>query len=322
MSENAGGFNGKGGGCAAPDQRGAGLKAKHLYSVPQIDPAQHVLLAGPTASGKSALALYLAQSQGGTIVNADALQVFSNWQVLTARPSKADLAAVPHCLYGHVAPHQPYSVGHWLAELAALLATGHRLIVVGGTGLYFRALTEGLAAIPPIPAGIRAESMLRSADLAGMIADLDPATGERIDLGNPVRVQRAWEVLRATGRGLADWQAATPPPLLPPEQAALLLLSPPAAWLADRINHRFDAMLAQGALDEVRHNLAGWNPALPSAKAIGAADLVAYLQGQTPLADATHNAKAASRQYAKRQRTWFRARMKMWHNLHLQHPGP
>ncbi len=293
------------------------MAGNHLYSLPEIDFSRHILLAGPTASGKSALALHLARAQGGTIVNADALQVFANWHLLTARPSPADLAQAPHRLYGHVPADASYSVGHWLGEIAALLATGQRLIVVGGTGLYFRALTEGLAEIPPVPADIRAAAMRRSADPAALIADLDPATRARIDLANPVRVQRAWEVLQATGRGLADWQAATPPPLLPPESATMLVLSPPAAWLADRISRRFDAMMEQGALDEVRRNLAGWNPALPSAKAIGAADLVAHLQGQITLADAITQAKAASRQYAKRQRTWFRARMKDWHNLQL-----
>ena len=276
------------------------------------------MLAGPTASGKSALALHLAQDQGGTIVNADALQVFSTWALLTARPTEADLARAPHRLYGHVALDAPYSVGHWLQEVAALLATGERLIVVGGTGLYFRALTEGLADVPPIPDEIRADANRRSADLAAMAADLDTGTRNRIDLGNPVRVQRAWEVLQATGRGLADWHAATPPPMLPPGQATLLVLSPPPEWLADRINRRFDAMMVQGALEEARANLPGWNPALPSAKAIGAADLIAHLQGQIALPDAISNAKAASRQYAKRQRTWFRARMKNWHNLKLQ----
>lgn len=276
------------------------------------------MLAGPTASGKSALALHLARDQGGAIVNADALQVYRNWALLTARPLAADLMLAPHRLYGHVAPDQPYSVGHWLAEVAALLATGERLIIVGGTGLYFRALTEGLAAIPPISADIRAEADQRRADPAAMVAALDAETRARIDLDNPVRVQRAWEVLQATGRGLADWQDATPPPLLPPDRATLLVLQPPTDWLAARINRRFDGMMDMGALDEVRANLPAWNPALPSAKAIGAADLVAHLQGQTPLADAVINAKSASRHYAKRQRTWFRARMKNWHNLKLQ----
>ena len=276
------------------------------------------MLAGPTASGKSALALQLAQEQGGIIVNADALQVYGNWTLLTARPAAADLARAPHRLYGHVAADVPYSVGHWLQEMAALLATGQRLIVVGGTGLYFRALTEGLAEIPPIPADIRTNANRCRTDLAAMVAALDGETRNRIDLANPVRVQRAWEVLQATGRGLADWQDATPPPLLPPDLATLLVLQPPPDWLADRINRRFDAMMDQGALDEVRANLPGWNPAQPCSKAIGAADLMAHLQGQITLPDAVTHAKAASRHYAKRQRTWFRARMKHWHNLKLQ----
>ena len=288
---------------------------KPLYSLPKLSPDRHVLIAGPTASGKSALALALARDQGGVVVNADALQVYANWPVLTAQPGAADLAAAPHRLYGHVAADRPYSVGHWLVEVAALLDTGARLIVTGGTGLYFRALTEGLAEIPPIPARVRAAAAMR--DPAAMIADLDAPTRARIDCANPVRVQRAWEVLRATGRGLADWHSATPAPLLPKGSADLVLLSPPRDWLAGRIDHRFDAMLAGGALEEAQANLAAWNPALPSAKAIGAAELIDHLAGRATLAEATSRVKAASRQYAKRQRTWFRARMQDWHNLKL-----
>ena len=170
----------------------------------QIDASRHLLIAGPTASGKSALAMAVAQAQGGLIVNADALQVWSCWRVLTARPSADDERAAPHALYGHVAPDQTYSVGDWLRQVGELL--GQRLIIVGGTGLYLSALTRGLADIPATPHAIRAEAdarLLQPGGLAGMIADLDTTTRARIDLKNPVRVQRAWEVLQATGRGIA-----------------------------------------------------------------------------------------------------------------------
>ena len=273
-----------------------------------------VLIAGPTASGKSGLALKLAERQGGVIVNADALQVYACWRVLTARPSAADEALVPHRLYGHVGRDQDYSVGHWLREVAQVLASDARPIIVGGTGLYFTALTAGLAAIPAIPAMVRAEgdARRRAGDVAGMLAGLDPATRAAIDRQNPARVQRAWEVLRATGRGLADWQAATGPALLPLARAQALVLAPDPAWLGARIDARFDAMMAAGALDEVRAQLPHWNPAQPSARAIGARELVAYLRGEIGRDHAVALARIASRQYAKRQRTWFRSRMAGW----------
>ena len=273
-----------------------------------------VLIAGPTASGKSGLALKLAERQGGVIVNADALQVYACWRVLTARPSAADEALVPHRLYGHVGRDQDYSVGHWLREVAQVLASDARPIIVGGTGLYFTALTAGLAAIPAIPAQVRAEgdARRRAGDVAGMLAGLDPATRAAIDPQNPARVQRAWEVLRATGRGLADWQAATGPALLPLARAQALVLAPDPAWLGARIDARFDAMMAAGALDEVRAQLPHWNPAQPSARAIGARELVAYLRGEIGRDHAVALARIASRQYAKRQRTWFRSRMAGW----------
>jgi tRNA dimethylallyltransferase len=269
-----------------------------------------VLVAGPTASGKSALAMDLAARDGRLIVNADALQVHADWRVLTARPSAADEAALPHALYGHVARGADYSVGHWLREVAPLLA--RPVVIVGGTGLYLTALTKGLAPIPAIPVAIRAEAdtLLADKGLAAMLAAVDAATAARIDRANPARVQRAWEVLRATGRGLAAWQADATPVLLP--HAETLLLMPDRHRLAARIDRRFDAMLAAGALDEVRAALPHWQPRAPWARAIGAPELVAHLRGETTLAEATEAAKAATRQYAKRQRTWFRGRMADW----------
>lgn len=273
-----------------------------------------VLLAGPTASGKSALAMELAARDGRVIVNADALQVYGCWRVLSARPSAADEAALPHALYGHVPCDAAYSVGHWLREVVALL--DRPVVVVGGTGLYFGALTEGLAEVPPIPPGVRAAGdALRQGDFAAMVAALDPATAARIDLRNPARVQRAWEVLQATGRGLADWQAGTGAPALPRAQAEALVLRPGVAWLNARIDARFDAMIAAGALDEARAALPGWTAARPSSRAIGAPELVAHLRGEISLDAAVAAAKLASRRYAKRQRSWLRSRMADWRQV-------
>ncbi len=276
-----------------------------------------VLIAGPTASGKSALALELAARDGRLIVNADALQVYANWRILTARPSVADEAALPHALYGHVPRDAAYSVGHWLREVAPLLA--HPVVIVGGTGLNFNALTRGLAEVPDVPPEIRAEADARmeAEGREALLADLDPATAARIDRLNPVRVQRAWEVLRATGRGLASWQDATPAPLLPLAEAEPLVLVPEVDWLNDRIGRRFQQMLTDGALEEARSNLPGWDPRRPSSKAIGGPELIAHLRGEMSLDQAVDAATLASRQYAKRQRTWFRSNMKAWQQVSL-----
>lgn len=278
-----------------------------------IDASRHLLIAGPTASGKSALALSVARVQGGLIVNADALQVWSCWRVLTARPSAEDEAQTPHALYGHVAPDRHYSVGDWLRDVAGL--TGQRLIIVGGTGLYLTSLTQGLAYVPPTPPAVRAEGDARLAEddgLARMVAELDPPTRDRIDLRNPARVQRAWEVLRATGRGLSDWQADTPPPLIAARDSQRVLVMADRDWLADRIARRFHAMMEAGALDEARALLPQWDPTRQWARAIGAPDLIAHLRGETDLPTATQRAIITTRQYAKSQRIWFRGRMRDW----------
>lgn len=281
------------------------------------DPTRPVLLAGPTASGKSALALALAQAQGRVIVNADALQVWDRWRVLTARPSMAEESLVPHFLYGCVGTGQDWSVGHWLRAAENLLVEHPNAIIVGGTGLYFRALTEGLVEIPAIPTTIRAEADARMArdGAARLLDELDAMTANKIDRVNPARIQRAWEVLRATGRGLADWQADTPPPVLPLTAATACVLRPAVAWLDARIALRFDSMLRSGALDEARAALPYWNPAAPWAKAIGAPELIAHVQNHISLSAAQSAATLATRQYAKRQRTWFRARMSSWTTL-------
>lgn len=281
------------------------------------DPARPVLLAGPTASGKSALALALAEAQGRVVINADALQVYSMWRVLSARPDAADCARVPHYLYGEVGRDAEWSVGHWLREVGPLLLHHPNAVIVGGTGLYFRALTEGLVEIPPVPPGVRAEADARMADQGAeaMRAELDPATLARIDRRNPARVQRAWEVLRATGRGLASWQDDTPPPLLPLAACTACVLRPSVEWLNERIARRFDAMMAQGALDEARAMLPHWDPRAQWARAIGARELIAHLHGHISRQQAIETATLATRQYAKRQRTWFRSRMADWAEL-------
>ena len=276
-----------------------------------------MLIAGPTASGKSALAMELAARDGRVVVNADALQVYGCWRVLSARPSLGDEAALPHTLYGHVGRDQAYSVGHWLREVQVYL--DRPVVIVGGTGLYFSALTEGLAEIPATPPEVRALADARRAEegSAALLAELDGATRARIDQANPARVQRAWEVLQATGRGLAEWQAATGPALLPLAAAEPLVIRPDVAWLDARIAKRFKMMLDEGALDEAAAALPDWRPERASAKAIGAPELIAYLRGETGLDAAIEAATLASRQYAKRQRTWFRSRMKRWREISL-----
>lgn len=295
-------------------------KAMSTLKTAPPDPARPVLLAGPTASGKSALALELARAQGRVIINADALQVYDMWRVLSARPDPHDCAQAAHLLYGIVSRDQDWSVGHWLRAVAKLLSVHANPVIVGGTGLYFRALTEGLVEIPPTPKDIRARADTRLAQegLAALLADLDAATHARIDTANPARVQRAWEVMQATGQGLAAWQDQTPPPLLPLAATTAYVLRPDVAWLDARIAQRFAQMMAQGALSEACAALPHWDPRAPWAKAIGAPELIAHLQGQISLSDAVAAATLATRQYAKRQRTWFRNRMRGWHEL--MHP--
>lgn len=280
----------------------------------ETDPTRPILIAGPTASGKSGLALAIASAGDRQIVNADALQVYGGWRILTARPNDADLARAPHLLYGHVPPDQDYSVGHWLRDSAPLLARRPAPVIVGGTGLYFAALTEGLAEIPSTLPELRAHATARISTEGSdaLAAELDPVTRGRIDLRNPMRVQRAWEVQTQTGRGLAAWQASPAAPRLALDNALPFLLHADRDWLTPRIARRFDAMLANGVLDEARVMAPDWDPERPSSKAIGAADLIGYLAGHRSLEQVRDAAVISTRQYAKRQRTWFRNRMQSW----------
>lgn len=291
-----------------------------------------VLIAGPTASGKSSLALDIADRVGGVIINADALQVYANWRVLSARPDASDLSRHCHRLYGHVEPQRAYSVGDWLAdmerEIASARAQEQRLIIVGGTGLYLSALTTGISPIPPIPDDIRqaGDRMRQEGGAGSFIAELhmdDPIGLERIDQRNPARLQRAWEVLRATGKPLHHWQANRHPPLVPLASAMALCLHAPPDWLNARIEGRFATMVKTGALDECRDwQRLGLSFDLPSGKAIGVRELCGYLDGRLGLDEAMEQAQIATRQYAKRQRTWFRSRMADWIGLDVSLDRP
>ncbi|AZV80417.1 tRNA (adenosine(37)-N6)-dimethylallyltransferase MiaA [Parasedimentitalea marina] len=278
--------------------------------LPQISPDQPVLIAGPTASGKSALALEIAQNQGGVIINADASQVYNCWNLITARPSIAEEEKAEHALYGHLPYDAAYSAGHWLREVKPLLSGPHRPILVGGTGLYYTALTVGMAEIPLTPPAIRTTAD----DLAteDMMAVLDSETKARIDVKNRARVQRAWEVQQATGKPLSAWQDDTPPPLLPVESCAALVFDVDKKWLESRIRRRFDQMIDQGALDEARAMQDRYDPNLPSCRAIGVPELMGHLNGDLTLEQAREKASVATRQFAKRQRTWFRSKMQDW----------
>ncbi|WP_299545928.1 tRNA (adenosine(37)-N6)-dimethylallyltransferase MiaA [uncultured Tateyamaria sp.] len=268
-----------------------------------------ILIAGPTASGKSALALAIAEAHGGIIVNADASQVYDCWRVLSARPSAQEESRAPHKLYGHVPYNAPYSTGHWLREVTPLLS-GERPIIVGGTGLYFAALTHGLADIPATPPDLR--KLADGMETDTMLADLDPETLRRIDTANRARIQRAWEVQTSTGRGLSHWQDSTAPPLLKAGAYSGIVMDSPKEWLTPRIATRFDEMLRGGALEEARIMQDRFDPALPSCRAIGVTEAMAVLRGEMDHGAAVESATIATRQYAKRQRTWFRARMANW----------
>ncbi len=278
-----------------------------------------VLIAGPTASGKSALALQLAREQGGVIINTDALQVYSVLRLVTARPSEMDLAEAPHRLYGTVHPSVRFSTGDWSRAAAEVIATEQRLLVfVGGTGLYFDALTTGFADVPEVPADAvaAAEAEVAGLDREGrgrLIAARDPLIAARLKAPDPQRVIRALAVLNATGRSLASFQDETRPGLLRGFDIERLVLNPDRDVLRQRIARRFETMFTSGAVDEVQALLAlGLDPGMPAMKAIGVPEIAAMLTRELDEAEAIERAVIATRQYAKRQRTWFRKRMADW----------
>jgi tRNA dimethylallyltransferase len=276
-----------------------------------------VLIAGPTASGKSRAALALAQAVGGTVINADSLQVYREARILTARPSDADMARAPHLLYGHVSAQDAYSVGRVQADdLRALEQTRGAAVFTGGTGLYFASLTEGLADIPPVPAPVRAAARARLVEIgvAALHAELaarDPATAAGLRASDPQRVLRAYEVFAATGRPLAHWQEAKGKPVLGHLPVAKFVLDLPRPELRARIETRFRAMLEAGAMEEAEA-LRGLDPALPAAKILGLRELWALKDGKLGREEAVEKAVTATRQFAKRQSTWFRNRMADW----------
>jgi tRNA dimethylallyltransferase len=285
-----------------------------VSSHPENDNA--VLIAGPTASGKSALALELAASTGGVIINADSMQVYRDLKVITARPTADEEARVPHRLYGGVDAAINFSAGAWVAEAAEVLAEAraqNRLpIFTGGSGLYFKALTRGLSAVPPIPAAIR-ESVRARLERDGVealhaeLAQRDPASAERLKRRDRTRIARALEVVEATGRSLTDWHRDGLPPLLPQGSFRALFLEPDRNELYARIDARYDAMLAAGALEEVAGLAARQlDPLLPAMKAHGVPALIRHLSGEIALDEAAAIGRADTRHYAKRQFTWFR----------------
>jgi len=267
-----------------------------------------VIVAGPTASGKSALALALARRLGGTVINADAMQVYRELRIVTARPSAQDEAAAPHRLYGVKPAHEPANAAWWRAAAQDEMANAEFPILCGGTGMYFSALVNGIADIPePTPAA-REESrrLIAERGPAAVHARLDAATAARLKPADSQRVARAYEVLLSTGQGLTHWQAQ-PTARLEGWTVRMILLDPPREDLRAAVAQRFAAMLGQGAVDEVRAFLAlGLSPDLPLMRAQGVPELGAYLRGETTLEVATARAVLASQQYTKRQGTWFR----------------
>jgi tRNA dimethylallyltransferase len=275
-----------------------------------------ILIAGPTASGKSALALGLARKLNGEVINADSMQVYRDLRIITARPTPEEEQHAPHRLYGHVDAAENYSAGRWCTDAAAAIAAaqaaGRPAIVTGGTGLYFNTLTRGIAAVPPIPDDIRKDVRARLASegapaLHAELAARDPEGAARLRPGDRSRVTRALEVVLATGRSLYDWHGDNKPPIVDLARAAKLFLMPDRAELLKRIDARFDAMMAAGALDEVRALAArGLDPSLPAMKAHGVPWLIRYLRNEITREEAVEGGKRDTRQYTKRQATWFR----------------
>lgn len=281
-----------------------------------------VLIAGPTASGKSALAMEIARRTGGTVVNADSMQVYADLRTLSARPSEAEEAMVPHRLYGHVDGAVNYSAMRYAADLTTLLGdlrtSGSLPILVGGTGLYFKAVTEGFSAMPAVPESVRAgfrthADGLDTATLHAELAACDPAMAERLKPSDRMRIMRALEVFRATGRSLASFQGEREPGPLGEGELLRLFVHPEREVVRQQIDRRFEQMIEAGALDEVvRLKARGLDPLLPIMRAHGVPGLIAHLDGEISLAEAIRRGQADTRAYAKRQMTWFRHQMTGW----------
>ena len=278
-----------------------------------------ICISGCTASGKSSFALKLSKYfENPVIINADALQVYGCWKILTDRPTEKK---VMHDLYGHVSCAFNYSVGDWLKDVKNVFDQHSRnsktFIFVGGTGLYFNALLNGLSQIPQIPKEIR--DFANSCDLSFFLENLninDPSVLEKLDISNRRRVQRAWEVLEATDKSILYWQSKNKIPLISASNATLLLVELEKEGLANRISTRVNHMLECGAIKEVEtvYNTC-WDKKLPFAKAIGAEDIISYLNGEISFEKLFQNIALKTRQFAKRQRTWQRNYMKDWHSL-------
>ncbi|MBI1619618.1 tRNA (adenosine(37)-N6)-dimethylallyltransferase MiaA [Aquamicrobium zhengzhouense] len=278
-----------------------------------------ILIAGPTASGKSALAIRLALQQDGVIVNTDSMQVYSVLHHLTARPSAEDESRVPHRLYGTVSPAIAYSTGEWARAVSNLVRNAElqdkTIIFVGGTGLYFRALTEGLSSMPEVDPAIRqrwrdALQAEGAAKLHNILQTRDPIAAEAIRVTDGQRIVRALEVEEASGKPISWWQGQRGQPIVHAPGARKIVLTPDRAWLAERIGDRFDIMIKAGAMDEVDQIAKlDLDPALPAMKAIGLRELLQVRRGELSMADAVELAKTMTRQYAKRQSTWFRTQL-------------
>jgi tRNA dimethylallyltransferase len=289
----------------------------------RLDAPGAILIAGPTASGKSGLAIKLARRLGGVVINCDSMQVYRDLHILSARPSTTDEREAPHLLFGYVDAARNFSVGLWLDDAAGAIAQARARglvpILAGGTGLYFKALTQGLSAMPPVPEGVRAAireeaKACTSAELHRALVARDPVTAARLRPSDRQRIVRALEIFAATGRSLVEWQEGQrPPPVLAPEHCVRLFLEPARDELRQRIDRRFDAMLAESVLEEI-HRLAArrLDPSLPAMRAHGVPWLLSHLRGEIGLAEAAEAAKADTRRYARRQFTWFRHQMPGW----------